>query len=115
MLNQQINIISTHIQNLTLIRQGQAATLPSAEELTADAVRAEEMLEQLRAGSDLVSSLEAGVAEPMLSEQEKQILEEFERGAKVRAEAPAPEPAPEPREAEPAEPAKQKQPPEPQA
>ena len=44
MLNQQINIISTDIHNLTLIQQGQVASLPDANELTENAVRAEEML-----------------------------------------------------------------------
>jgi len=65
MLNQQMNILSTDIHNLTLIRQGQAAELPSTEILTENAVRAEEMLETLRADAELVGSLETGLSESM--------------------------------------------------
>jgi hypothetical protein len=70
------------------------------------------MLEQLRADSDLVSSLETGVAETAMSDEEKQILEEFEQAAKTQAETQPSEP---PRQIEQEEPAKQEQPPEPEA
>ena len=43
MLNQQVNIISTDIHNLSLIQQGKMADLPSSEELTEHAVAAEEI------------------------------------------------------------------------
>ncbi|MFQ6048545.1 MAG: hypothetical protein ACE5K7_04200, partial [Phycisphaerae bacterium] len=113
MLNQQIEIISTHIHNLTLIRQGQAASLPTAEQLTADAVRAEELLEQLRADSELVSSLEGGVAETALTAEESRILKEFEEAAKAQAaEAAAAEPPASPPEQARPEPTRQVQPPE---
>ncbi len=116
MLSQQINIINTHIHNLTLIQQGQAAELPTAEEITEDAVRAEEMLEQVRADSDLVSSLEMGTAAAVMSDEEKQILEEFEQAAAQQAQAgPQPEAAEPAAPAEPSEPEKQKQPPEAEA
>jgi hypothetical protein len=78
MLNQQINIISTDIHNLTLIQQGQAASLPDTEELTQNAVRAEEMLETLRADADLVAGLETGVGEMLSSSEETDILAEFD-------------------------------------
>lgn len=78
MLNQQINVISTDIHNLTLIQQGQMARLPSSEELTEHAVAAEELLETLRAETDLVTGLETGVAETMLTDEEAAILREFE-------------------------------------
>jgi hypothetical protein len=81
MLNQQINIISTHVHNLTLIQQGQLAQLPDTEELTQDAVKAEEMLESLRADADLVGSLETGIADTVTSEEELAILQEFEAAA----------------------------------
>jgi len=113
MLSQQINIINTHIHNLTLIQQGQAARLPTTEEITEDAVRAEEMLEQVRADSDLVSSLETGTAAAVTSDEEKQILEEFEQAAKQQAQAGAQPEAAEP--AAPPEPDKQRQPPEAEA
>jgi hypothetical protein len=79
MLNQQINIISTDIHNLTLIQQGEMAKLPDTTELTEHAVAAEEMLETLKADSDLVSSLEQGMEESLASEEELAILKEFEQ------------------------------------
>lgn len=88
MLNQQVNIISTDIHNLTLIQQGQAAQLPATEELTQNAVRAEEMLETLKADADLVSSLETGIADVATTDEELAILKEFEQPSAEIAEAP---------------------------
>ena len=78
MLNQQINIISTRIHNLTLVQQGQMADVPSADELATEAVEAEELLEQLKADADLVGSLETGLADTLTSREELDILKEFE-------------------------------------
>ncbi len=78
MLNKQMDIISTDIHNLTLIRQGEAAQLPDTEQLTEHAVKAEEMLETLKADSDLVSSLETGLEETLASDDELAILAEFD-------------------------------------
>jgi len=80
MLNQQINIISTDIHNLTLIQQGDLAQLPDTEELTIHAVEAEEMLESLRADSEMVGGLEAGIEQTLMSDEEMAILKEFEGG-----------------------------------
>ena len=55
-LNQQINVVSTHLHNLELVQQGQTARLPDAEEMTADAVKAEEMLADLEASNELAGS-----------------------------------------------------------
>ena len=97
MLNSQINVISTDIHNLTLIQQGQMAKLPDTEELTQNAVQAEEMLESLKADADLVASLETGVGEVLTSNEELDILKEFEQPttlpAAVEPTAPTPEPA----------------------
>ncbi len=79
MLNQQINIISTDIHNLTLIKQGELAQLPDTEELTSHAVEAEEMLESLKADADMVGGLEAGIEQTLISEEEMAILKEFEK------------------------------------
>ena len=87
MLNQQINIISTDIHNLTLIQQGKLASLPDTAELTENAVRAEEMLETLRADSELVGSLETGIEESLTSDEELAILQEFD-GAGPEAQTP---------------------------
>lgn len=81
MLNKQIDIISTDIHNLTLIQQGEMASLPDTEELTENAVRAEEMLETLKADADLVSGLETGIEETLTSDAELAILKEFEEAA----------------------------------
>ncbi len=78
MLNSQINILSTNIHNLTLIQQGQMAKLPDTEELTENAVQAEEMLESLKADADMVGGLETGLGEVMTSDEELAILKEFE-------------------------------------
>lgn len=80
MLGQQVDVISTHIHNLTLIQQGQLAKLPSSEEITEDAVRAEEMLEQLNAEVDLAGSLSSGITGSAVSDEELDILKELEGG-----------------------------------
>ncbi len=90
MLNQQINIISTDIHNLTLIQQGQIAQLPDTEELTQNAVKAEEMLETLKANADLIGNLETGMAETSTSDEELEILKEFEQSAPAAVQAEAP-------------------------
>jgi hypothetical protein len=53
--------------------------VPKAEEITEDAVRAEEMLESLKADADLVGSLDTGVADALASEDELAIMAEFEQ------------------------------------
>jgi len=85
MLNTQIDIIGTDIHNLTLIQQGQMAEMPDTEELTQNAVRAEEMLESLKADADLVASLETGVEEGIASDEEMAILKEFETAVPAEA------------------------------
>ncbi len=86
MLNKQIDIISTDIHNLTLIQQGEVAKLPDTTELTDNAVRAEEMLETLRADAELVGSLETGIEESVTSEEELAILSEFDQDETAAAE-----------------------------
>jgi len=107
MLNSQINIISTDIHNLTLIQQGQVARLPDTEELTQNAVQAEEMLETLKADADLVANLETGVGEVLTSDEELAILQEFEQSppAAEPAEQTGPAAAPPERTAAPEPPA----------
>ncbi|OWY71597.1 hypothetical protein B7486_07890 [cyanobacterium TDX16] len=85
LLSKQINIISTHIHNLQLAQTGSIAQLPSSEELTEAAVNAEEMLEQLTASDDLVSSLEVNMAQSAMSDDEAAILKELEGGDEEKA------------------------------
>jgi hypothetical protein len=82
MVGQQIDVISTHVHSLTLIQQGQAAKLPTPEELTQDAVRAEELLEQLGAEVELASSLAPTGREAGLTNEELEILRELEAPSK---------------------------------
>ncbi len=116
MLGQQVGVISTHIHNLTLIQQGEAAELPTAEEITADAARAEEMIEQLGADTELASSLSTGVSETLMSDEELDILKELEVTPAGREEAkPAPERSPADRGRTPATEKKDSEPREPEA
>ncbi len=89
-LSKQINIISTHIHNLELAQTGSLAALPSTDELTEAAVNAEEILEQLGASDELVSSLEVGMAETVMSDGEASILNELmgdaEEAVKIKPE-----------------------------
>ncbi len=98
MLNQQINIISTDIHNLTLIQQGEMASLPDTEELTENAVKAEEMLETLKADADLVSGLETELNEMTTGQEELDILAEFDApiGGTAKAETTPAAPASDP-------------------
>ena len=101
MLNQQVNILSTHIHNLTLTQQGEMAKMPQAEELTEAAVNAEEMLERLKGDSEMAGSLDTGLADMATSDEELAILAEFEAPA---ADSAATRQATAPREQAPAEP-----------
>ena len=94
MLNQQINVVSTHLHNLELVQQGQVAALPSSEDLAADAAAAEEVLAELQANNEVAGSI-SSIAGTGLSEEEQALFEELEReaaGAKT-AEAPVATPA----------------------
>ena len=89
-VNQQINVVSTHLHSLELVQQGKGAQLPSAEELTEDAVKAEEMLAELEASNEL-----AGSSGPLtgggMTTEEQALFEELERES-AEAAAPTPEP-----------------------
>lgn len=80
MLNQQINVVSTHLHNLELVQQGQSAALPSSEELANDAAAAEEVLAELQADNEMAGSISS--AGPMgLSAEEQALYEELEKEA----------------------------------
>lgn len=79
-LNQQINVVSTHLHNLELVQQGTAAKLPDSEQIAEDAAAAEEMLAQLQADHELVESI-GGATAAGLSEEEAALFEELEREA----------------------------------
>jgi len=77
-LNQQINIVSTHLHNLELVHQGQHAKLPDSEEVASDAAKAEEMLAGLEADAELAGSVGA-ITNTGLSAEEQALYEELER------------------------------------
>jgi hypothetical protein len=55
-LNQQVNVVSTHLHNLELVQQGKLAELPDSEQIAGDAAAAEEMLAELAAQSELAET-----------------------------------------------------------
>ena len=91
-LNQQINVVSTHLHNLELVQQGNTAKLPDSEEMASDAAAAEEMLATLQESSEMAESV-GGVASSGLSEEEQALYEELE---KENAPPPIPETMKEP-------------------
>jgi hypothetical protein len=89
-LNQQVDVVSTHLHNLELVQQGQSAKLPDAEEMTADAVKAEEMLAELEAESELAATIGQTGGIAGLNAEEQALYEELERETgTAKAAAPA--------------------------
>jgi hypothetical protein len=77
-LNQQINVVSTHLHNLELVRQGSTAQLPDAEEMTADALRAEEMLAELEAVGEVAGATTTSSSVSGMTAEEKALYDELE-------------------------------------
>lgn len=88
-LNRQINVVSTHLHNLELVQQGERAELPDSEELTADAVAAEEMLAQLEADAELADTLSGTAGIGKMSPEEQALFDELEREATAAASSSA--------------------------
>jgi hypothetical protein len=86
-LNQQVNVVSTHLHNLELLQQGESAKLPDSEEIASDAAAAEEMLAQLQADSEVADSVSAATTMAGLSNEEQALYEELlaESGTKTTA------------------------------
>ncbi len=78
-LNQQINVVSTHLHNLELVQQGQTAKLPDSEEMASDAAAAEEMLATLQESGEMADTV-GSVATMSMSAEEQALYEELERG-----------------------------------
>jgi hypothetical protein len=79
-ISQQVNVVNTHLHSLELVKQGQGAQLPNSEELTEDAVKAEEFLAQLQTDAEVAGSV-GSVASSGLSDEEQALFEELEREA----------------------------------
>ena len=86
-LNQQIDVVSTHLHNLELVRQGQTAHLPDGDEVAADSAKAEEMLAELQAHSELAGSV-GGITASGMTDEERALYEELERDSAPPAVAP---------------------------
>jgi len=90
-LNQQVNIVSTHLHNLELVQQGHSAKLPDSEEVASDAAKAEEMLAGLEADAELAGSI-GTITNTGMSAEEQALYDELEREnatAMPEPEAPA--------------------------
>jgi hypothetical protein len=87
--SQQIDVIGTHIHNLTLAEQGKRVSLPKAEELTRVAAEAEQSMAELAANADLAASVEIGAQSELMSEEEEAIMAEFQKAAAEQSAAPA--------------------------
>jgi hypothetical protein len=75
-LNQQINVVGTHLHNLELLEQGRSAQLPSSDEIASDAAAAEEMLASIQADSEMADTMSTTVTAG-LSGEEQALYEEL--------------------------------------
>jgi len=91
-LNQQINVVSTHLHNLDLVQQGKTAQLPDSEEMAEDAAAAEEVMAELQASSEMADTAGAGVASGM-SAEEQALYEELSKSTQPADEKTPPAPA----------------------
>ncbi|MCH8805259.1 MAG: hypothetical protein IH986_04140 [Planctomycetes bacterium] len=87
---QQIDIIGTHIHHLTLAEQAGRVELPKAEELTAKAAEAEQVMAELSANADLAANIEIGIESTGMAEEEASIMAEFAQIAEGEAAAKPP-------------------------
>jgi len=102
-LNQQVNVVSTHLHNLELQRQGQTANLPDSEEVASDAAAAEEALAELQASSELADSVGA-TSHAGMNDEEQALFEELSAQANAEAKSAAPASGNPPNISEPAAP-----------
>jgi hypothetical protein len=84
-LNQQINVVGTHLHNLELVQQGTGAKLPDSDEMASDAAAAEDVLAELEATTELASSM-GGTVHAGMSAEEQALFEELERESRPPAE-----------------------------
>lgn len=76
LVNQQVNVVGTHLHNLELLRQGKNANLPDTDEIAQDAAAAEEMLATLQADSELAESV-SSISVAGLSGEEQAMYDEL--------------------------------------
>ena len=78
-LNQQINVVATHLNNLELVQQGKSAQLPDSEDMAKDAAAAEDMIAELQVSSELADTV-GSTAPGGMSAEEQALYEELEKG-----------------------------------
>ncbi len=91
-LNQQINVVGTHLHNLELARAGSVAgKLPTADELANDAARAEEVLADLQVTTEMADELAGGsTGATGLSDEEERLYAELTAESMKAKEAETP-------------------------
>ncbi|MFH1746760.1 MAG: hypothetical protein ABIG44_06910 [Planctomycetota bacterium] len=82
---QQIDILGTHIHNLTMAEQGRRMELPKAEELTAQAAEAEGVVSELATNAELAAGIEVSAQTPAMEDEQDAILAEFAEMAEQQA------------------------------
>lgn len=99
LFTQQIDVVGTHIHHLTLTEQGRRVDLPKAEQLTASAAEAEQMMAELSANAELARGIEVTGETPLGEQEQSSIFAEFaemaESEEKSAAAGEKAEPAPE--------------------
>jgi len=85
-LNRNIDILSTHVHNLELIVGDHEALRPDAQELNDAALKVDDILARIKEDSDLVAGIEADRSAELMSNEEAEILQEFERGREAELE-----------------------------
>lgn len=89
-LNRNIDILGSHVHNLELSLGSDEARLPSREELSAAALKVDELLSRIKDDSDFVAGIDSDRSNELVSTEEADILAEFERGKADKARAAEP-------------------------
>ncbi len=78
LVSKQLNVLSTHRHLITLGQSVTAADLPSAEELTEQAVATESQIEDLDDTVAAIDGIESSMSASSISDDEEAIMAEFE-------------------------------------
>jgi hypothetical protein len=75
-LNQQVSVVGVHLHNLELARTGTSQGLPNSDEIAEDAAKAEQVLAELQASSELAEGVGGGLGG--ISDEESALMAELE-------------------------------------
>lgn len=87
-LNQQISVVGVHLHNLELARTGTSQGLPSSDEIAEDAAKAEQVLAELQANTELAEGVGGGLSAGV-SDEEAALMAELEAEMQGEAKVPA--------------------------